>query len=57
MLGALGVLAPSLATGVVLGKAGGEELLSLHLNMGEHLAQFLMAHRVAMTSLVQNTVR
>jgi len=56
-LGAVGALARSLATGAVLGKAGGEDLSSLHLNMEEHLAQFLMAHRVATTSPAQNTVR
>ena len=58
VVGVLGAPARSLATGgVVLDKAGEEELLSPNPNMEEHLAQSLMVQRVAMTFTAQSTVR
>ena len=57
VLGVLGAPARSLATGEVLVKAGGEELLSPNPNMEEHLAQSLMVQRLAMTFTAQNIVR
>ena len=57
VVGVLGAPARSLATGEVLVKAGGEELLSPNPNMEEHLAQPLMVQRVAMTFTAQSTVR
>ena len=56
-VGVLGAPARSLATGVVLVKAGREELLSNNPNMEEHLAQFLMTQKVATISTALSTAR
>ena len=56
-LGESGVLAPSLVTGVMLDKEGGEGRLSPNQHMVEHLAHFLMTQRVATISTALNTVR
>ena len=57
VLGPLGAAARSLATGVILGKAGGEEISSLSPHTVEHLVQFLVKAEGATISPALLTVR